>query len=197
MPAVLVAGREDLRDAVVAAIGREAVVARNRNDAVRAAEASRPGLAVVAADLPPEGGVSLAGQLVRLGTRVVLAAAGDAPPVGAALRAGVRVIVDPHIDDLPHALVAAARNDLLLGRAAATFLPAVAAEPGPPFPGLSVREREVLLELTAHHDLRRVARRMGLTVKTVRQHVAGILAETGAPDAAAAARIARAAGVVA
>ena len=153
-------------------------------------------VAVVAADAPPEGGVALATQMVRRGTRVVLMTNGEAPPLREALRAGVRVVVDAE-DDLERAVAAAERGDLLLGRAAAALLPALAAAPGPAFPELSEREREVIAELAAHDDLGRVARRLGLTAKTVRHHVGQILAKTGAADAAAAGRLARRAGVIA
>jgi hypothetical protein len=39
--------------------------------------------------------VSLSGQLVASGVRVVLALGDDTAPVAAALRAGVRVVIDP------------------------------------------------------------------------------------------------------
>jgi len=106
---------------------RPVVEAADRASALREAARIRPAVAVVVADLPPEGGVSLAGQLVASGVRVVLAVRDDTGPVVAALRAGVRVVVDPEQDGLDGALAAAERGDVLLGRRLAAHLPAVAA----------------------------------------------------------------------
>ncbi len=148
-------------------------------------------MAFVHAGLPPAGGVSLTGALAATAVRVVLAT-GDTVPLRAALRAGVRVIMDPHC--LGRALAAAERGDVL-GRRAALQLGTIAARPEPLFAALSAREFEVLRLMTFYTDPARMASRLGLAVKTVRKPRARILVKTGAPDREAAARLARTAGL--
>ena len=103
----------------------------------------------------------------------------------------MRAIVDAP-EDVDRALAAALCDEYLLGPSAADRLPAVAACATPPFPELSDREREVLGLLATDAHLGR----LGMTTRTLRQHVAQIVRKTGAMDAADAARLARAAGGV-
>jgi DNA-binding NarL/FixJ family response regulator len=55
-----------------------------------------------------------------------------------------------------------------------------------PFPELTDREREVLDLLARGFDNATISRRLVLSPKTVRNHVANVLAKIGAPDRAAA-----------
>ena len=55
-----------------------------------------------------------------------------------------------------------------------------------PFPELSDREREVLDLVARGYDNATIARRLVLSPKTVRNHVANVLAKIGAPDRATA-----------
>jgi DNA-binding NarL/FixJ family response regulator len=66
---------------------------------------------------------------------------------------------------------------------------------GDPFPDLTPREREVLGELASGARNHEIAVRLGLSDKTVRNHVSGILMKLQVPDRTAAAIKARDAGI--
>jgi DNA-binding NarL/FixJ family response regulator len=156
-------------------------------DAISAVRAGRADVAVVHAELPPEGGVAAARRLAAVGAGVVLV--GSVVPA-AALRAGACVVIaeaDGPLLEL--AVEAARRRELLIAPAPAVPLAA------DPFPQLSPRERDVLEQLAAGAEPPRVAVRLGLAPKTVRRHVREILAKLGAPDTATAGRWARGAGL--
>ena len=55
-----------------------------------------------------------------------------------------------------------------------------------PFPQLTDREREVLDLVAAGLDNETIARRLGLSPKTVRNHLANVLARLALPDRSAA-----------
>jgi len=63
------------------------------------------------------------------------------------------------------------------------------------FPELTVRERQVLDLLASGVRNREIARRLGLSEKTVRNHVSAVLLKLHAPDRTAAAIKARDAGL--
>ena len=64
-----------------------------------------------------------------------------------------------------------------------------------PFPRLTDREREVLDLVAGGHDNVVIARRLGLSAKTVRNHVANVLTKLEVPDRSAAIVRARAEGL--
>lgn len=165
------------------------------------ARAVAPSALVVHAGFPPEGGVPLAARLAPMALPTVLVMPRPDPAgVGAALRVGVRSIVDAAASPrrLARALEAAVRGELFLGPrllAGLTDLLDVDAAARRPFPGLSEREREILALLASGADAGRIAARLGLTPKTVRNHLARIQATLGVPDRAQAAAVARTAGL--
>ena len=67
--------------------------------------------------------------------------------------------------------------------------------PAEPFPELTARERDVLAALAAGASTSQVAGRLGLTDKTVRNHVSSILTKLEVPDRTQAVLKARAAGL--
>ena len=67
--------------------------------------------------------------------------------------------------------------------------------PAEPFPDLTARERDVLAALTAGASTAQVAGRLGLSDKTVRNHVSSILTKLEVPDRTQAVLKARAAGL--
>jgi DNA-binding NarL/FixJ family response regulator len=179
----------------------ETLRATDADATVRLARQAAPSVVVVHGELPPEGGISLAGQLAPLAVPIVLAlAAPDRESLVAALRSGVRTVVG--IEDcgerLHRAIEAARRGELFLCAGAVGPLRALlhAERIGHyPFPQLSARERDVLAQLAAGADPARVALRLGLAPKTVRHHLARIQAKLGAADYAQAALMARSAGL--
>ena len=56
------------------------------------------------------------------------------------------------------------------------------AAPADPFPDLTARERDVLTALAAGASTAQVAGRLGLSDKTVRNHVSSILTKLEVPD---------------
>ena len=66
--------------------------------------------------------------------------------------------------------------------------------PDDPFPDLTARERDVLAALTAGASTAQIADRLGLSDKTVRNHVSNILTKLEVPDRTQAVLKARAAG---
>ncbi|HEV8175089.1 MAG TPA: response regulator transcription factor [Actinoplanes sp.] len=63
------------------------------------------------------------------------------------------------------------------------------------FPDLTAREREVLELLASGARNHEIARRLGMSEKTVRNHVSAVLLKLGVPDRTAAAVKARDAGL--
>jgi DNA-binding NarL/FixJ family response regulator len=179
----------------------ETLSAADADATLKLARQAAPSVVVVHGELPPEGGISLAGRLAPLAIPIVLAlAAPGRETLVAALRSGVRTIVgvDDGSERLRRAIEAAQRGELFLCAGAAGPLRALL-EPEQavyhPFPQLSARERDVLTQLAAGADPARVALRLGLAPKTVRHHLARIQAKLGAADYAQAALMARSAGL--
>lgn len=175
------------------------VVARSAAAALEIARRVRPVAALVHADLPPDGGLVLAGRLRTAGVVVVLCLAeADATRLAAALRVGVRAIVDAGAPApvVAAALDAAADGALFLAPALRrAWSDLLATGQRDPFPGLSVRECEVLELLAGGAARRRIAARLGLSPKTVGHHLAAVRAELGVLDDAEAARLARRSGL--
>jgi DNA-binding NarL/FixJ family response regulator len=67
--------------------------------------------------------------------------------------------------------------------------------PAEPFPDLTARERDVLAALAGGASTAQVARRLGLSDKTVRNHVSSILTKLEVPDRTQAVVKAREAGL--
>lgn len=145
-------------------------------------------------------------------TRDVLAARPDAAvlvmsmhedddAVVAAVRAGARgyLVKSAPPDQVERAVRAVAAGEMILGpsvaaRAMAYVLGGRTAV-RVPFPRLTDREREVLDLVAGGHDNVVIARRLGLSAKTVRNHVANVLTKLEVPDRSAAIVRARAEGL--
>lgn len=117
----------------------------------------------------------------------------------AALRAGARgyLLKGADGDEIVRAVLAVAGGDAVYGGAVArrvvASLTGVARTSA--LPELTGREREVLELLAAGLPTGQVARRLGLSDKTVRNHVSAVLAKLQVPDRAAAVARAREAGL--
>lgn len=120
----------------------------------------------------------------------------------AALRAGARgyLLKDADRDDIVRAVLAVADGEAVYGAAVARrivdfFTGSQQRYAAQVFPGLTEREREVLNLVATGCGNHEVARRLVLSEKTVRNHVATILAKLQAPNRAAAVARARDAGI--
>jgi len=177
-------------------------VASTGREAVRAATEHRPDVAVLDITMPDGDGLWVCDQLraAGLGVRVlILTMSDDDENVLAALRAGANgyTLKGAGPDELVAAVHAVARGEALFGAGIAARMlqhfgrSAVAS----PFPQLTERETEVLGLLAAGRDNAGVARRLGVSPKTVRNHVSNIITKLHVSDRSGAILRARDAGL--
>jgi DNA-binding NarL/FixJ family response regulator len=130
---------------------------------------------------------------------LVLTMHADDESVVRALRAGARgyLLKGAGRDELVRAVLAVAAGEALYDPAVARRIVDVftGARAADPFPELTPRERQVLGLLAAGERNSAIARRLGMTDKTVRNHVSAILTKLQVPDRTAAALRARDAGL--
>jgi DNA-binding NarL/FixJ family response regulator len=116
----------------------------------------------------------------------------DDESVVASVRAGARgyLLKAASPDEVERAVRAVANGEMILGPQVAERAMAVVVAGRTaarvPFPELTDREREVLDLLARGFDNATISRRLVLSPKTVRNHVANVLTKIGAPDRAAA-----------
>jgi DNA-binding NarL/FixJ family response regulator len=171
-------------------------------EALRAAVEHRPDVAVLDISMPDGDGLS-AGVRMRqagLGTRVlVLTMSGDDESVLAALRAGARgyALKNAAPEDIVAAVRAVARGEAVFGAGVAERMLGLFARraSAAPFPQLTEREHEVLRLMAGGCDNAALARRLGVSGKTVRNHVSTILTKLQVTDRTAAVLRAREAGL--
>jgi DNA-binding NarL/FixJ family response regulator len=183
----------DLSVLAVAASGREAV---------DAAVDLRPDVAVLDIAMPGGDGLWVCRQLreAGLGTRaLMLTMSDDEENVLAALRAGAYgyTIKGAGPDEIVAAIRAVARGEALFGSgiAARMLQHFSSAATASPFPQLTERETEVLALLAAGADNAAVARRLGVSSKTVRNHVSNLITKLQVSDRSGAILRARDAGL--
>jgi len=163
-------------------------------------EAERPDVVLTDLAMPGLDGVSACRQLLArqpdLGVLVLTMHADDESLVSA-LRAGARGYLVKGADkaELIRAILAVADGQAVYGapvaRRITELFGASAARPASPFPDLTPREREVLDLLADGARNSEIARRLGMTDKTVRNHVSAILMKLQVTDRTAAAIKAR------
>ena len=178
-----------------------AVVATGRA-AVQAAVEHRPDVAVLDIAMPDGDGLSVCAELRTRGlaTRaLMLTMYDDDENVLAALRAGAYgyTLKGAGPDELVAAVRAVARGEALFGAGIAARMLHVFSQSASvtPFPQLTDREAEVLGLLAAGLDNAVVARRLGVSSKTVRNHVSNIITKLHVSDRSAAILRARDAGL--
>ena len=192
------------RTSVVADLARraelEVVAVGTSTGFVRACASRRPDVALVADDLPPDGGVDTIEQLAVAAPDVLVVVWTDEPngdDALAALRAGARGVLARQIgcDALTRALMLVAAGEVVLPRdlerAVVDELQGLERHS----PGrlaltlLSAREREVLALVADGRGNRDIAANLRISEFTVKRHVHNILAKFDVPSRAAAARL--------
>jgi DNA-binding NarL/FixJ family response regulator len=198
--------REGLRALLVSAADLEVVgEAGDGNEVVTKAAELRPDVILMDLQLPGINGVESTRRILASQPKVnvlVLTMFEDTDTVLAAMRAGARgyLLKDTHEEALLRSVRAVANGEALFGPAVAERLIqylAVATPPAEPraFPELTGRELEVLSLLAQGLTNQAVADRMGVSLKTARNHVSNILARLQVADRTEAVARARAAGL--
>ena len=170
-------------------------------EALNAAAARNPDVVLMDLAMPGLGGIEATRRLAAGHPAIavlVLTMSEDDDSLFAALRAGARgyLLKEAAADDIARAVVTVARGETVLGaRVSGRVLDAVRGGllPGAaaPFPRLTEREREVLELVARGYQNARIAHHLGLSEKTVRNHISAILAKLPAATRAEAVALAR------
>jgi DNA-binding NarL/FixJ family response regulator len=153
-------------------------------EAVRAAVTDRPDVLIMDIRMPGQDGVAATSEIARAAPDVavlVLTMFEDDDSVLAAMRAGARgyLVKGATQAEIIRAISAAAAGEAIFGRDIARQLLAHltrAPQPATPaFPQLTSREREILELLTLGQPNAAIAARLGLSAKTIANHVSSIL----------------------
>ncbi|HTJ39527.1 MAG TPA: response regulator transcription factor [Dactylosporangium sp.] len=184
---------EDMSVVAVAATGEEAL---------RAATEHTPDVAVLDVNMPGGDGLAVAAGLRTAGlpTRaLILTMYDDDENVLAALRAGAYgyALKGAGPQEIVAAVRAVARGEAVFGAGVAAQLLGhfARAASASPFPQLTEREHEVLGLLARGMDNTAIARRLGVTGKTVRNHVSNVITKLHVSDRSGAILRARRAGL--
>ena len=179
----------------------QAVVGTGR-EAVVAALEHRPDVAVLDIAMPDGDGLSVCAELRQAGlpTRaLMLTMFDDDDNVLAALRCGAfgYTLKGAGPDELVAAVRAVARGEVLFGAGIAARMLELFGRSAStsPFPQLTEREAEVLGLLASGLDNAVIARRLGVSAKTIRNHISNIITKLHVSDRTAAILRARDAGL--
>lgn len=159
-------------------------------EAVARAASLEPDVVLMDLRMPGMGGIAATRRLTESapGIAVLVLTMLDDDSVVPALRAGARgyLLKDASVDDVVRAITSVDRGQSVLASRAAERVhhqlmrPATVADR--PFPELTEREHDLLVEIVDGRSNHEIAGRLGLTDKTVRNYVANILAKLQARD---------------
>ncbi|MFC5996222.1 response regulator [Pseudonocardia hispaniensis] len=179
--------------------------AASGEEALAAVAVHQPDVVLLDLTMPGMGGVAAAERIVATSPHarvLVLSMSDDDESVFAALRAGARgyLLKGAGRTEILRSVRAVADGEAIFGPSVAARLGGYFAAPpaqpaAPPFPELTVREREVLDLVARHLTNPQIAARLGVSGKTVRNHVSNIFAKLQVADRAAAAALARRSGL--
>ncbi|MEU6788005.1 response regulator transcription factor [Nonomuraea angiospora] len=177
-------------------------VAATGADALRLAVEHRPDVAVLDVNMPDGDGLTVAARMRAAGlpTRsLILTMYDDDENVLAALRAGAHgyALKGAGPEEIVAAVRAVARGEAVFGAGVAARILAHFARVAvaSPFPQLTEREHEVLGLVARGLDNAAIARRLGVSAKTVRNYVSNVLTKLHVTDRSAAIVRAREAGL--
>ena len=179
-------------------------VASDGREAVREVVLQRPNVAVLDLQMPGQDGFAATREIARVAPEVavlVLTMFDDDDSVFAAMRAGARgyVVKGAEQEEIGRAIRAVASGEAIFGPGIAQRVLRFFAAPSPaaadPFPELTAREREILDLLAAAMPNSSIATRLGLSPKTVANHLSSIFTKLQVADRAQAILRARDAGL--
>jgi DNA-binding NarL/FixJ family response regulator len=171
-------------------------------EALALAASLQPDVVLMDLQMPGMGGIMATRALTESAPTisVLVLTMLDDDSVLPALRAGAQgyLLKDASVDDLVRAITSVNRGQSVLAHQAAARVHRQLTRPSAvtdrPFPELTEREHDLLAEIVSGRGNREIARRLGLSDKTVRNYVANILAKIHARDRAQLLERARAAG---
>ena len=198
--------REGLRALLVSTPGIDVVgMARDGAEAVRLSVTERPDVVILDIAMPGVDGLEAARRIATAAPGVgvlMLTMHEDAGTLREAMRAGARgfLVKGADQDQVRRAVYSVAAGDAVFGggTVAREARDAVASRDQHTeelFPQLSTREREVLGLLAAALPGLAIAQRLGISTKTVNNHLSSIFAKLGVAGRTEAALVARRAGL--
>ena len=177
----------------------------NGEETVKAALEHKPDLILMDLQMPDMNGIETTRRIVRelpaIGI-IIVTMFEDTDSVISAMRAGARgyILKDADEDELIRSIRAVASGEALFGPAIAKRLMNYITDVSPvanpqAFPELTEREREVLMQIAKNKTNQEISEVLGLTLKTVRNHVSTILSKLQVLDRREAMSRARAVGL--
>jgi len=180
--------------------------AADGDQAISETERLLPDVILMDLRMPGTNGIEASRRILARNPRIgilVLTMYDDDESVFSAMRAGARgyLLKDADQTDLLRAVQAVSRGEAIFSPTVAQRLVGyfaalhATAQGAQAFPDLTMREREVLQLLAAAHSNAAIAARLGLSIKTVQNHISNIFSKLQVADRAQAIVRAREAGL--
>jgi DNA-binding NarL/FixJ family response regulator len=180
--------------------------ASNGEEAIRMAEQLQPDIILMDVSMPEKNGIEATREISRTSPHVgilILTMFEDDATVFSAMRAGARgyLLKGASKEEIVRALLAVGGGEAIFSAAIARrmmfyFDTIMMQKPAAPlFPELTEREREILEWIARGQQNAEIARKLGVALKTVRNHVSNILNKLQVVDRAQAILVAREAGL--